>query len=271
MNGVLLTLGNFEIKWYSVLIVIGVIIGYSGVVKESSRFKIDKNFITNLIFWTVIFGIIGSRLYYVAFSWDYYSVNLNEIYQIWNGGLAIHGAILFGVITILIYCKKYKVSTSRVMDIMVPFLLLAQAIGRWGNFFNAEAYGTVTTYETLKSLFIPEFVIKGMYINGNYYLPMFYFESLWCLIGFIVLMIVRRTKYVKKGQLTAIYLMWYSFGRFIIEIFRTDALLVGDARVAQLVSIGIFIIGFVVLLIQSRKPKLEELYNDNNDIKEIKF
>ena len=109
-----------------------------------------------------------------------------------------------------------------------------------------------------------------MYINGAYHLPMFYFESLWCLIGFIILLILRRRKYIKVGQLTSFYMIWYSLARFFIEIYRTDSLMIGNFKVAQIVSVIMFIIGFIWLLIQSRKPKLDELYNTNEPI-EIRF
>ena len=261
MSGVLLTIGSFEIRWYSLLIVIGLIIGYFGIVRETKKFDIDKSFIVNVIFWAVIFGIIGSRLYYVAFNWDYYSNNLSEIYQVWKGGLAIHGGIIFGALAIIIYCKKYKFSSGKTLDIIAPFLLLAQAIGRWGNFFNAEAYGSITTYERLKELYIPEFVIEGMHINGYYYLPMFYFESIWCILGVIFLLIMRRVKTIKKGQIACLYLMWYSIGRFFIEMYRTDSLLFNGMRVAQIVSVALFIIGWITLLVKAKNNKPEDLYN----------
>lgn len=265
MDPILITIGNFEVKWYSVLILIGMIVAYFGIMKETDRFKIDKNFIINIIFWTVIFGIIGARLYYVVFNWDFYGHNFSEIYKTWNGGLAIHGGILLGGLTVFIYCKKYKFSAGKVLDMFAPFILFAQAIGRWGNFFNSEAYGNFTSYAQLKSFkIIPEFVIKGMQINGNYYLPMFYFESLWCIIGFIVLLFIRRIKTIKNGQLICLYIMWYSFGRFFIEMQRTDSLLLGNLRVAQVVSVILFIVAYIVLLVKAKKNKKDDLYNESS-------
>lgn len=261
MNPILLTIGNFEIRWYSILILLGLVIGYIGVMLEAKKFGISKNFIINVIFWSVIFGIIGARLYYVAFNWDYYGENLSEIYKVWNGGLAIHGGIIFGALTIIIYCKKYKFSSGKILDIFAPFLLLAQAIGRWGNFFNSEAYGSLTTYERLKELMVPEFVIKGMYIEGHYYLPCFYFESVWCIVGVVFLLIIRRVKAIKKGQIACLYLMWYSVGRFFIESYRTDSLLYKDIRVAQVVSLILFVISWIILLVKANKKDPSELYN----------
>lgn len=270
MNPVIFNIGNFELRWYSVLIAIAVIIGYVLIVSESRRFKIKKEFMFNMMFWTLIFAIIGARLYYVAFNLEYYRTNVLEIFQIWKGGLAIHGALLFGAITIIIYCKKYKVRVGKILDIIVPALLLGQAIGRWGNFFNSEAYGSIVTYQQLENMkIIPQFIIDNMFINGSYHLPMFYFESLWCLLGFFLSLFLRRRKYIKDGQLVAFYMMWYGVARFVIETFRTDALLFNGIRVARVVSVLMFVIGLIIQFIQSRKPKLDELYNKAEE--EVRF
>ena len=270
MNPVIFNIGNFELRWYSVLIAIAVIIGYVLIVSESRRFKIKKEFMFNMMFWTLIFAIIGARLYYVAFNLEYYRTNILEIFQIWKGGLAIHGALLFGAITIIIYCKKYKVRVGKILDIIVPALLLGQAIGRWGNFFNSEAYGSIVSYQQLVNMkIIPQFIIDNMFINGSYHLPMFYFESLWCLLGFFLSLFLRRRKYIKDGQLVAFYMMWYSVARFVIETFRTDALLFNGIRVARVVSVLMFIIGLIIQFIPSRKPKLDELYNKAEE--EVRF
>lgn len=270
MNPVIFNIGNFELRWYSVLIAIAVIIGYVLIINESRRFKIKKEFMFNMMFWTLIFAIIGARLYYVAFNLEYYRTNILEIFQIWKGGLAIHGALLFGAVTIIIYCKKYKVRVGKILDIIVPALLLGQAIGRWGNFFNSEAYGSIVTYQQLENMkIIPQFIIDNMFINGSYHLPMFYFESLWCLLGFFLSLFLRRRKYIKDGQLVAFYMMWYGVARFVIETFRTDALLFNGIRVARVVSVLMFVIGLIIQFIQSRKPKLDELYNKAEE--EVRF
>lgn len=270
MNPVIFNIGSFELRWYSVLIAFAVIIGYVMIMSESKRFKIKKEFMFNMMFWTLIFAIIGARLYYVAFNLEYYSSNIVEIFQVWKGGLAIHGGLLFGTITIIIYCKKYKVRVGKILDIIVPPLLLGQAIGRWGNFFNSEAYGSIVTYQQLVNMkIIPQFIIDNMFINGSYHLPMFYFESLWCLLGFFLSLFLRRRKYIKDGQLVAFYMMWYGAARFVIETFRTDALLFNGIRVARVVSVLMFIAGLIIQFIQSRKPKLDELYNKVEE--EVRF
>ena len=145
------------------------------------------------------------------------------------------------------------------MDILVVGLIIGQAIGRWGNFFNSEAYGYVTSYGYLKSLYIPEFIIRGMYINGDYYMPTFFFESCWNVIGFIILLLIRKFyKNLKTGQLLGFYMMWYSFIRFIIEGMRLDSLMLGSIRVAQLVSVVLFIVGVYFVFIRRNKKLYRE-------------
>lgn len=271
MSPYIFEIGNFSLRWYSVLILISVVISAIFIIIEAKKFNLTRDFIINLLFWTIIFGIIGARLYFVAFSWGYYQNNITDIFKIWEGGLAIHGGIIFGVLTIIIYCRKYKIKPWKLLDICAPFVLLSQGISRWGNFFNQEAYGPITTLENLRNMHIPEFIINGMYINGNYYLPTFLFESLWCLLGFILLMIIRRSKYIKIGQQVGTYFMWYSAFRFFIESFRQDSLMFYNFKVAQIISIVLFILGLAIVLIQSKKPKLEELYNDQTKTEVLRF
>ena len=213
--------------------------------------------------------VIGEvRLYYVLFNLDYYLKYPIEIFEVWNGGLAIHGGILFGLLTVIIYCKKYHAKTLKVLDILVVGLILGQAIGRWGNFFNGEAYGGITTLEHLQKLGLPEFIINGMYINGAYHQPTFIYESIWTFFGFLVLLVVRRYKYLKTGQLTGVYLVWYSVGRIIIEGMRTDSLMLGNFRVAQLVSGLLIILGILMIIFCKKGTRFDNLYKDEekNDI-----
>ena len=270
MNPVLLDLGIIKIYWYSLFIFLGLLFGGSLVLRESKRFNVPENFMINLFFWLIPIAIIGARLYYVIFNWDMYLHDIASIFRIWEGGLAIHGAMLFSVIFIIIYTKKYGVPTLLIFDFIVVGLIIGQAIGRWGNFFNGEAHGSIVAYETLKKILIPNFIIKGMNINGVYYYPTFFFESIWCFIGFIVLLFVRRLKYVKIGQITASYLIWYGFGRFFIEILRTDSLMLGSFMIAQLVSILMFIIGIIFVILFGRGSKFNNQYNDVN-ASNIKF
>ena len=262
MNPIMFSIGSIDIRWYSVLILVGALIGIGILLKEAKRFDISSDFIINLSFYTLIFGIIGARLYYVLFNFEMYKDDLLSILKIWNGGLAIHGGLIAGFITIVLYCKRYNVRFLKIMDMAAPGIIIAQAIGRWGNFFNSEAHGAVTTLATLKNMLIPDFVIEGMNIGGFYYHPTFYYEFLWCVAGFILLVILRRRKYLKVGQLTSTYFMWYSAGRFFIESLRTDSLMLGGFKVAQLVSVLLFLIALGAMMIISRKGKFEDLYNE---------
>jgi phosphatidylglycerol:prolipoprotein diacylglycerol transferase len=272
MSKYLLDLGFFQISWYSIFILIGIFIGGTILLKEARKYDINDDFLSNLVFWTVIFGVIGARLYYVAFNYDYYSNNLIDIIKTWEGGLAIHGGILFGFIFVVIYTWKYKVKLFRILDIAAPGLIIGQAIGRWGNFFNQEAFGAEVSKSFLEGLHLPQFIIDGMYINGSYYHPTFLYESLWCLIGFIVIILIRKFyKYLKKGQLTGIYLMWYSLGRFFIEGLRTDSLMFNDFKVAQVVSVALFVIGLIITVAKGRGSKFEGLYKESDIVNEIKF
>lgn len=265
MNRVAIDLGFIQIYWYSICIMVGMAIGMWLVLREAKRRHINEDLMTSLIFNTVIIGIIGARLYYVVFEWSYYSKHILEIFEIWNGGLAIHGAIITGVLYVLYFTKKHKVSTLKIMDICAVGLIIGQTIGRWGNFFNGEAYGPIVEKSFLENLHLPKFIIDGMYINGAYHEPTFLYESLWNLIGFGLMFIFRRFKYLKEGQITGFYLMWYSLGRFAVESLRTDSLMLGTFKVAQIVSIVMFLFGFFLIIHRLRTSKFEYLYNDNKN------
>ena len=270
MDKIALDLGFIQIYWYSIFIFLGIFFGVSVILRECKKKGINEEFMINMIFYTIIFGLIGARLYYITFNLDYYLKYPLEIIEVWNGGMAIHGGIIAGLIFIWFYTKKYKVKLLKILDITVVGLILGQAIGRWGNFFNGEAFGGITTLENLQSLGIPEFIINGMYIQGAYHQPTFLYESIWCLLGFIVLLIVRRYKYLKVGQLTGIYLVWYSLGRIVIEGMRTDSLMLGPFRIAQIVSLIGIIIGIVLIIFSNKGSRFENLYIGKEE-KEINF
>lgn len=244
MDRVLIDLGIFKIYYYSIFIFLGVVAALVVVYLELREEKIDKDRLVDILFFTIIWAFVGARVYYVVFNLDYYLTKPLEILYIWHGGLAIHGGILGGFLYLLFYSKKYKLNLLRFLDVVVVGLILGQAIGRWGNFFNGEAYGSLSSYAELKSLGIPSFIIAGMNINGNYYQPTFFYESICDFLGFIILIIVRsKKKNLRVGQLSGIYLMWYSMTRFWIEGLRLDSLMLGPIRVAQLVSLVLFAIG----------------------------
>lgn len=261
MNPYMFQIGSFGLRWYSFLILVSIILGIILVEKEGKRFNISKDVLFNMCFWAIIFGIIGARIYYVLFNFSLYKSDPLSIIKIWEGGLAIHGGIIAGVLTILFYSKKYEINLLRITDICIPALLLAQAIGRWGNFFNGEAHGPATTLELLQKLHIPKFIINGMKISGIYYQPTFLYESLFCLLGFLIILIIRRRKYIKVGVITGFYLIYYGIVRFIIESMRTDSLMLGSIKAAQIVSVIMGLIGIIMILAISRKGKFESLYN----------
>lgn len=270
MDRIAFDLGFIQIYWYSIFIILAAFFASCIIIHESKKQEINIDFVVNLIFYTVIFGIVGARIYYVLFNLNYYKDNIVEILEIWNGGLAIHGGILAGFITIVLYCRKYKVSILKMLDICALGLIIAQAIGRWGNFFNSEAYGGITTLEHLKHMQVPQFIIDGMYINGNYHIPTFFYESIWCLTGFIALLMIRRYKYIKSGEISGMYLVWYSLGRFIIEGMRTDSLMLGSIKVAQLVSVLLIIIGIIMILVcRKQGTQFDNLYKEK--AKDIRF
>lgn len=263
MQQVLIEIGGIKIYWYSVMILIGVLLGSYLVLKESKKFNISKEKISDMLFYTIIFGIIGARLYYVLFNLDYYINYPIDIIKVWEGGLAIHGGIIAGAIYLIYYTKKNNLNTLIVTDICVPGLLIGQAIGRWGNFFNKEAHGPVTSIEYLKKLQIPNFIIEGMKIDGEYYIPTFFYESLWCIIGLIIILLIRRLKKIKIGTLTGFYMIWYGIGRYMIESLRTDSLMISALKQAQIISILMILIGLIIIVISQK----QERYNQENKFK----
>ena len=252
MDRVLLSIGPITIYWYSFLIFMSLIIGLIIMKIECKKKNIDFNFILDLVCYLVPIAIIGARIYYVIFKFDSFKNDFLSIFYIWEGGLAIYGAIISSIIFIIYYCKKHKKDIFTILDLSTPSLILGQAIGRWGNFFNQEAYGGITSIELLKNLHIPNFIIDNMYIENAYRQPTFLYESIWCIIGFIILIIIR--KYIKKkGIITSIYLIWYGIGRTMIESLRSDSLYIGTFKVSQIVSIIIICLGLFILLRKDKK------------------
>ena len=271
MNPIFITLGNIQIYWYSVILLAAFVVGGAIAIREGKRFDIPKDYMINMFFYIILFALVGARLYYVAFNLDYYMQNPVEIIKVWEGGLAIHGGIIAALLVVIVYSKKYNVTTTRLLDILVVSLILGQAIGRWGNFMNGEAHGAVTTLEHLQSLHIPDFVINGMFIEGKYYMPTFFFESISCFVGFIVLCILRRMPYTKVSQPTSLYLIWYGITRFFIEGMRTDSLMFNGFKVAQIVSIIMVIIGIIMFVIIKKGSVFDNRYNDPEHKENVRF
>jgi len=267
MNPILLDLGFFEIRWYSVLILSSFIIGYFLVINRCKKKDISVTLISDMCFYLVIVCILGARLYYCLFQFEDYN-NIIDIFKIWEGGLAIHGGVIAGIIFIYFYTKKKKLPLLDILDIFAPALVLGQAIGRWGNFFNGEAFGPfihASNPSILENLHIPQFIIDGMYIDGTYingeyfkpgyYHPTFLYESLGCLIIFITIITTRNLKKIKSGQISGIYFIGYGMLRFLIECLRQDPLRFLGLKVAQIVSIIMVLTGVFLII----KPYIKRL------------
>ena len=266
MNRVAIDLGFMQIYWYSIIILVAIFTGVTIVYLEAKKQKMNLDDFTDLFFCTVIYGLIGARIYYVLFNLSYYLSNKLEIFEVWNGGLAIHGGIIGGLLYVIYFSKKRKYNFLKLLDMMVVGLIIAQSIGRWGNFFNQEAYGPVVSLEQLQKDMIPNFIIERMKILGQYHEPTFYYESLWNLNGFIILMTLRRFKKLEIGTLTGVYCIYYSIGRLYIESLRMDSLMLGNFKVAQIISIILILLG-TFLIIRPKIFKKSELYYNTQNTK----
>ena len=250
MNPVALQLGPISIRWYAICIVSGLILAVYLSMKEAPRKQINPDDIIDFILIAFPLAIVGARLYYVIFEWGYYSQHLGEIFAIWNGGIAIYGGLLTGALVLYLFSRRRLIEPIDFLDIAAPSVMIAQSIGRWGNFFNQEAYGTA-----VKSLnYLPSFIRDQMYIDGSYRQPTFLYESIWNLLGFLLILILRRKpQFLRQGEITAFYLIWYGFGRMIIEGMRTDSLMFAGLRVSQWLSMILILVGLAVILYQRRK------------------
>ena len=252
------TLFGLEIKFYGVLIASAMLMSVFLVQYLAKKRNMNPDDIIVLALIVIPFSILGARLYYCIFSDTNYT--FETFWQIRNGGLAIYGGIIGGIIAILIFCayKRDLKLIVKLFDIIVPALILSQSIGRWGNFFNQEAYGNLVTNP--KWQWFPFAVKIDTYSGYEWHLATFFYESMWNLVGFIILMVAFfKTK--KVGSLTGIYLTYYGLGRIWIEGIRTDSLYLGPLRVSQWLSAIIMVIGLVILVynyINKRKDKADE-------------
>lgn len=240
VNKIAFSIFGIDIAWYAIIITFGIIVAMGISYRNAKSLKIDTNIFMDMFFYMIIFGVIGARIYYVVFNFDLYKDDLLSIFNIRQGGIAIYGAIIFGALAAFIYTRVKKQRFLDYTDCIVPGLVLAQGIGRWGNFVNQEAYG----YET-NSLFAMSIVENGKVITVH---PTFLYESALNICVFVILMIFF-TKYRKNsGEVTCLYGILYGIGRLFIEGMRTDSLYIGVFRVSQLVSIAFIIIGLVLFL-----------------------
>ena len=244
MNPVAFTIFGIDIMWYGVLISGAVVIGVLIALREAKRTAFKEDNLLDFLLYAIPLAIVGARLYYVIFSWDYYSQNPSQIINIRSGGLAIHGAVIAGIITGIVFCKKRKINALELFDLVMPSLILGQAIGRWGNYVNQEAYGGPTDLPW------------GIIIDGQKVHPTFLYESITNLCIFIFLMCFRKHKKITDGQVLGLYLILYSTGRFFIEGLRTDSLMFMGLRVAQLISLASIIAGAALLIYLKKNKKL---------------
>lgn len=261
IDPVAFSIGSLPIRWYGIIIATGIVLAFIVVQKEMVERGMHPDFLTDLLIWAVPISILSARIYYVIFSWDYYKDHPGQIIQIWEGGIAIHGALIGAFLTTYVFTKIRGVSFWKTADIAAPGILIGQIIGRWGNFMNQEAHGGPVSEKFMETTIIPDWIMNQMTIDGVTYHPTFLYESLWNVIGLIIILLLRRVA-LKRGEMFLLYLTWYSIGRFFIEGMRTDSLYGGDLRAAQVVSI-ITVVAAVILFVYRRYvQKVKTTYQD---------
>ena len=255
-----------DVYWYGIFIGLGVIFGVVFAMLEAKRTKQDPDLYVDFVIYALIFAIIGARLYYVAFSWDYYSANPAKIFALREGGLAIYGGIIGAVLTAIVYCKKKKVDFWLLADTACPSIAFGQMMGRWGNFFNREAFGGFTDglfamrlrLDQVRPGDVSQQVLDNlMNFGGVDYIqvhPTFLYESLWNLCLFLLLVLYRPKKKF-AGQIMGLYFLGYALGRVWIEGLRTDQLMIGGFAVSQLLSAGIIVASVAFLIWKGRQEK----------------
>lgn len=243
MNPVAFSIFGVEVYWYGILIALGVLMGTFVAMKAAKRKGLDEENVLDLLLIALPAAIIGARAYYVIFSWDYYQGDWSKILDFRSGGLAIHGGLIAAVLVGYLYAKKKKINFWLLADIAAPSIILGQAIGRWGNYMNGEAHGGPTNLPW------------GIMIDGQKVHPTFLYESLWNFGVFLFLVWYSKNKSEKDGDVFLLYLILYSIARFFIEGLRTDSLMMGNIRVAQIISLLIIIISGAIMYYKNKKKK----------------
>ncbi|MGN0469141.1 MAG: prolipoprotein diacylglyceryl transferase [Acutalibacteraceae bacterium] len=261
-----LDLGFTTVRWYGVIIAFGFLLAVLFGGRIAYKWKINLDKMIDVLLYGTIGGIIGARLYYVLFRWDYYSQHLSEIVKIWEGGLAIYGGIIGGLLCAFLVCKIEKINYLNLLDMASMSLLIGQGIGRWGNYANQEAFGSFTNKnwgmmsDTVVSYIESNASYYGLenvdnipqYISDNnlYVHPTFFYESVWCILGFVLLYIVLRKCRKFSGQLFLCYGVWYGVERAVVEGLRSDSLYIGSSniRVSQLLSAVLAVVCFALLV-----------------------
>lgn len=262
LNPVMLELGPFTIYWYGVIIATGALLGIYLAMKESERLGWDKDTIIDFVVFAIPVAIIFARIFYVTFEWERYADGpFWKVFAIWEGGIAIHGAVIGGVLTAIVFSRVRDISFWKLADIVAPSLILGQAIGRWGNFMNQEAHGGPVSESAYQNFlqYLPDFIMNQMTIDGVMYHPTFLYESVWNILVFTLLILMRKYNPL-RGEIFLSYLIFYSVGRLYIEGLRTDSLyIVEGLRTAQVVSITLIVIGIILILYRSRTETVRYL------------
>ena len=237
VDKVAFTLFGISVRWYGVIIGVGILAAFIYALYAVKTSELSQDDLLNMTIIALPCAIVGARLYYVIFNWDYYKDDLMGIFAIRNGGLAIYGGIIAAAIVIIVYCKCKKIKLGAPFDLLAVGLPIAQSIGRWGNFVNGEAYGGHTSLPIAMSI--------GNYAKCVH--PTFLYESLWNAAGVIIILLIKR-KGKLKNRLFCVYMIWYGIGRFFIEGMRTDSLYLGVFRISQIVSLAIIALGIGILI-----------------------
>lgn len=250
-----LEIGPLTIQYYALLIVIGALCAYGLSIYHLRKMKLAKEITEDLFMGVFFWGIVGARIWYVVFAYkDFYAGRpFFDMFKIWEGGLAIQGGVIAALIYSVWFARKHQINYMRAADAIMPNLLVAQAIGRWGNFINQEAHGTAVSLEFLESLHLPQFIIDGMHINGVYYHPTFLYESLGNLCVYLIIMFIVARFYKKHGTLFSSYFIGYGVVRIFVEGLRTDSLMFGTIRMAQLTGFAGILFGLALLLYLHKK------------------
>ncbi|BBH23149.1 prolipoprotein diacylglyceryl transferase [Paenibacillus baekrokdamisoli] len=293
LESIAFSLGPISVHWYGIILGTAALLGLLLAVQEGKRFGLSADFFMDLVLFGVPSAIIGARIYFVAFKWDEYKDHLVDVFKIWNGGIAIYGALIGAFICGYIYSRIKGYSLWRIADICAPGLIVGQLIGRWGNFVNQEAYGGPVEESFLRNtLHLPSWIVNQMNVEGVFHHPTFLYESLWNLVGLIVLLVLRRRSFVRVGEILLSYFIWYSIGRFFIEGLRTDSLAFqgaswveslmnglwspmtivfehgylnpaeGNVRISQLISVVLIIVAVTLIIVRRKNGAAKEHYSD---------
>ncbi|MRH42005.1 prolipoprotein diacylglyceryl transferase [Aquibacillus halophilus] len=264
LDRVFFELGPLSIYWYGVIIATGVFLALWLATRESNRLGLNKDVFIDLVVFAIPAAIISARIYYVIFEWEnYIGGPWWSVFAIWEGGIAIHGALIGSVITAIIFTRIKKLSFWQIADIAAPSIILGQAIGRWGNFMNQEAHGRAVSeaYYNNFMQYMPDFITNQMCIGGVMYHPTFLYESVWNFLGLVFLLMLRKYNPI-RGELFLSYVIWYSVGRYFIEGMRTDSLyIVGDLRTAQFISILLIVVCIGIMIYRRKSGQVNRRYN----------